>query len=366
MVTLNLNLSYGAAMRQDSVINLKLNDTFIYAIHLKEPDGAHYQNYQITLPLRSFRAGLNTLKFNAELIPSESGECTYVQNRNLIATIYPDSTISIPDAGHVAQLPDLKLFTRTGFPLAQNASAKGTVFKLLDTSSDTVTAAWQLIAITVNQLRTPIFDINITQGDIPPTADNIALIGKLSGIARTGKIFDTAPVKLGENNRFPYAFKEQQTAAEQSILEWLEQTLFGNTAKPETVEISKANIALNQSGGLGDEYLLMSYPNPDGNGVVLALLSSDGNNLNHGLSLLASPSLWDQVQGNIFVWDTLKRFHWQQDGDTITLGDDNLRLTLTMHFSNHPWQWLLVIAMLLLVTAWATHKLLNKYQRSKH
>ena len=365
MVRLNLNLAYGAAMRQDSVINIELNNTFVYAIHLKEPDGAHYQNYQISLPLRNFQAGLNRLHFKAELTPSESGECTYVQRKNLIATIYPDSTISFPNAGHVAQLPDLKLFTSNGFPLARNASTDSTVFKLLDTSSDSIAAAWQLIATIANHQHAPMLDINITQGDIP-AADNVALIGKISGIAQAGKIFEDAPVKLGKSNQFPYAFKERQTTGEHSFLEWLDETLFGDNPKPKAVEISNTNVALSQSAGLGKEFLLMSYPNPEGKGVVLALLCRDDNSLNQGVNLLISPSLWNQVQGNVFVWDKLKRFDWQQEGDTFTLGDDNLRLALTMHFSNHPWQWLLVIASLLILTAWITHKLLNKYQRSKH
>ncbi|MGY6276484.1 cellulose biosynthesis cyclic di-GMP-binding regulatory protein BcsB [Methylomonas sp. MgM2] len=365
MVTLNLNLAYGAAMRGDSVINIELNDTFVHAIILKEPDGAHYRNYRIGIPLRSFRAGLNTLTFNAELTPLESGECTYIQRKNLVATLYEDSTISFPDAGRVAELPDLKLFTSTGFPLAQNASAKGTVFKLLDTSSDSIAAAWQLIATIADQQRIPLFDINITQGDVPAT-DNLAIIGKTGGAERMREILDYAPVKLGKINQFPYAFKQRQSVSEPAVWQRLRDAIFDNPSTTRTVEIDEADIALAQTAGIGDEFLLMSYPNPTGNGVVLALLSDDANHLSRGVSQLTSPSLWSQVQGNVFVWQDQQRFHWQRHGETITLGEDNLRLTMVMHFSNHPWQWLMIVFLLLIVTAWVVHKLLNQYQRSKH
>lgn len=365
MVTLNLDLAYGAAMRQDSVINLELNDIFVHAIHLKESNGAYYRNYQITLPLRSFRPGPNRLEFNAELTPSEFGECTYVQRNNLIVAIYPQSTISFPDAGHVAQLPDLKLFANTGFPLVNHASAAHTVFKLLDTSSDSIAAAWQLIATLAYQQKTPILDIHITQGDIS-AADNVALIGKASGLDRLGDILDAAPVKLKQPHVFPYPYKERQTASEQSWLAWLGGVLFEEQPKPEPVTIDRANVTLSQTGGLGEQFLLMSYPHPAGRGVVLALLSNDTNNLNGGLNLLLSPVLWSQMQGNVFIWDAHKRFQWQQAGDTITLTDDSLRLELIMHFSAHPWQWLALVGLLLLVTAWVTHKLLIQYQRSKH
>ncbi len=364
MVTLNLDLAYGAAMRSDSVINIDLNGVFIHAIHLKESEGAHYQDYQIHLPLRNFRAGPNTLQFKAILTPSESGECLFDQRKNLIATIYPDSTIGFPDAGHVAELPDLKLFAATGFPLARNGSVGGTVFKLLDTSSDSIASAWHLIAMLAAQQQVPLFDLNITQGDIP-AADNVVLIGKLAGLNQVGAVLEGAPVKLGQENRFPYTFKERQVAVERSTLDWLDQVLFGSDLKPKVADIIKANVAVTQSGGLGDEFLLMSYPN-EGKGVVLALLSDKDNSLYHGLSLLESPALWSQLRGNVFVWDKLKQFDWQQEGDTITLGDGNLQLTFIMHFSKHPWQWLLTVALFLLVIAWVTHVLLNKYQRTNH
>lgn len=365
MVALNLELAYGAAMRNDSVINIDLNGVFIHAIHLKESGGAHYQDYHIHLPLRNFRAGPNTLTFKAVLTPSESGECLYVQRKNLVATIYPDSTISFPDAGHVAELPDLQLFARTGFPLAQNGSAGQTVFKLLDTSSDSIASAWHLIAMLAAQQQVPLFDLNITQGDIP-AADNVVLIGKVGVIGQAGAVMEGAPVKLGQDSRFPYTFKEQQTSAGLSTWDWLDDVLFGSNSKPNSVDISRSNVSVSQSGGLGDEFLLMSYPNPEGKGVVLALLSEKDNSLNQGLNQLESSALWSRLRGNVFVWDKLERFSWQQQGNTITLGDGNLRLTFIMHFSEHPWQWLLIVALFLLAIAWMTHMLLSKFKRTHH
>ncbi|MBS1213103.1 MAG: hypothetical protein H6R26_1720, partial [Proteobacteria bacterium] len=85
-----------------------------------------------------------------------------------------------------------------------------------------------------------------------------------------------------------------------------------------------------------------------------------------GTSLLQSPALSGQLRGNVFVWDRLEHFSWQQEGDTITVGDGELHLSYVMHFSRHPWQWLLVVTLFLLALAWVTHALLNKYQRREH
>jgi hypothetical protein len=364
-IKLNLNLAYGAAFRNDSVINISLNGVFMHAIHLKELEGAHYQNYLISLPLNSFRPGQNTLTFKYILTPSKTTQCGYVQLDNLVAKIYSNSTISIPEAGKAANLPDLDLLERTGYPLIKNASAKDTVFKLLDKSSDTILTAWQLITTLAVYEQVPVFDINITQGDIPDKA-NIALIGKLDKNSQSLKIFEQAPVQLTGKNQFAYTFKEHQSIQEESDMQWIERQLFGNQSPPPIVKTENKNALITQTGDLGDEYLMMSYPSQNGKGVVLALLSEANNSLHTGFSEMLSGGLWNELQGNVFIWNKNKQFHWLQEGNIITVGDGNFRLVMIKHFSDYPWQWLSIVVLLVLLVAWVTHKLLQKYQQNTH
>ncbi|MDD2658187.1 MAG: cellulose biosynthesis cyclic di-GMP-binding regulatory protein BcsB [Methylococcales bacterium] len=364
LVKIHLDLAYGAGMRKDSVINISLNGLFNHAIQLKEEGGAHYRNYQITIPLRSFKAGLNTLSFSSVLTPSESGECIYVQRDNLLVSIYEDSTISFPDVGRGAVLPDLQLLERTSFPLIKNGSAGETVFRVLDNSSDSITAAWYLIAKLAAYFETPAFDLNITQGKYSDDK-NVVLIGKLSPDNQS--VLEGSPVKLGALSKFPYQFKEQQQQPEETFWEWLDRVVSDQNASPLPTAITPENVPIVQTAGLGDEFLMMSYPSPGKQGyVTLALLSEKDNSLSSGVNTLFSPQLWSQLKGNIFLWDNQKKFYSQQEGDTFLTGHGNTRLTMIMYFSKHPWHWLALILPLLLLIAWLIHKSLTKYKKQTH
>ena len=364
LVKIHLDLAYGAGMRKDSVINISLNGLFNHAIQLKEEGGAHYRNYQITIPLRSFKSGLNTLAFSSVLTPSESGECIYVQRDNLLVSIYEDSTISFPDVGRGALLPDLQLLGRTSFPLIKNGSAEETVFRILDSSSDSITAVWHLIAKLAAYSEMPTFDLNITQGKYSDDK-NVVLIGKLS--PENQSVLEGSPVKLGMLSKFPYQFKEQQQKQEEPFWEWLDRVVSDKNASPLTTTVTPENVPIVQTAGLGDKFLMMSYPSPGDKGyVTLALLSEKDNSLSLGVNTLFSSQLWSQLKGNIFLWDHQKKFYWQQEGDTFLTGLGSTRLDMIMYFSKHPWHWLTLILPMLLLIAWLIHISLTKYKKQTH
>lgn len=361
VVKLNLNLAYGASFEADMVINLNLNNTFMHAIHLKEHDGAHYKNYQIELPLRSFKPGANILEFNYLNAPSQNNQCLSSQNPNLLAQIYADSVISFPDAGHFSVLPDLELLSKTGFPFIRNASWAETSIKLLDTSSDSITSAWLLIANLAANQQTPIFELKITQNDIP-NSGNLILIGKNKHKPELSKLFTGAPFDSTSPNSISYLFKQSQLKPGESAYDWVERVIFGIDDLPKSVRIENQNTRITQSAGLGEKYLLMSYPNQLKDGIVLALLSESENPLYPGVEMLFSKGLWGQMQGNLFVWDKDQRYKWLQQGETINFGTDSFSLGLIGHFSKHAWQWLILILTLVVVAAWLIHKMLTRYQ----
>lgn len=363
MVSVDLDLAYGAAMRKDSAINISLNELFNHAIQLKESSGAHYYNYRIDIPLRSFQHGMNRLSFDAVMTPSEFGECTFIQRANLITALYRDSTVTFPQAGRVATLPDLQLFERTGFPLIKNGSAQQTVIGLLDTSSDSVIAAWHFFAKLTTFTDAPVFDVEITQNKTL-LRPNKVLIGKP---AAQQPLLDAAPVRLGVRNQFPYRYKAKQLPPEETLASWLSDFFAEQDAKPSAVDIEPENVTMSHSAGLGGKFLLMSYRESNvKEGVVFALLSEPGRKLYPGLTELLTSELWGQMQGNVFIWDKQRDFNWLREGDTFEVGDSDPELSLIMHFSNHPWQWLALIVTLLLLTAWLIHRLLTRFASKHH
>ncbi len=364
MVTLRLNLTYGAAIRKDSVINLLLNGVFNHAIRLKEIDGAHYGNYQIKIPLRDFNPGLNTLTFDAVLTPSEYGKCTFVQRRNLKVTLYQDSMISFPMAGQAVSLPDLRLLRQAGYPVVKNGKADNTYIQLLDQSSDTIQTAWHFVARMAVFSQTPLFDMQIGLGGQKGKRRNLVLIGSDSGNA---EVFTDAPMTLGQWNRFPYQYKETYHKPEEPWLRWLERVVFKDNILPLANFDKSENIEITQSGGLGKQFLLMSYPSKiKKDGVVLALLTEKENSLYSGFTTLLFSGLWERMWGDIFIWDTRKQFYSAREGSTFIVGQNNINLDLIMHFSRHPWQWTLIVVSLLVLISGVIYKLLVRYKQTIH
>ena len=364
MVSLNLNLAHGAGMRKDSVINIKLNGSFVHAIQLKEEGGAHYRNYQIKVSLRSFKAGINNLTFNALMKPSEYGECIRMQSDNLVINLFEDSIISFPETASVVSLPDLEILQRTGFPFVNNAMADNTQFNLLDTSSDSIVSAWQLIAQMASYYDAPVLDLNISQeqgGD----KKYVVLVGKVSE-NNSPSILAQAPVTLGEKNRFAYPFKEQQSEASQSAIEWLNRVFFEEKSVLTPTVIEPKNALMTHSSGLGGQYLLMSFIDESSGRIVLALVSEGQNALYPGVMKLFSSGLWSQIQGNVFVWNQDGQSYWARQGKTVVVGEESLQMTWVMYFSKHPWLWLSVVVGFLLFIAWVVHKLLTRYQKATH
>ncbi|MEQ1531546.1 MAG: cellulose biosynthesis cyclic di-GMP-binding regulatory protein BcsB, partial [Methylococcales bacterium] len=360
VVEINLNMAYGAGMRKDSVINVNLNGLFDQAIQLKETGGAHFRNYQITIPLRKFSAGHNKITFSTVLTPSEYGQCAYVQRDNLLVSIYEDSTIAFHNVGRGTSLPDLQLLGKTSFPFIINGFADGTVFKVLDNSSDSIAAAWHLIAKLATNFETPVYDINITQGQ-GDTHKNVVLIGHLS--PENESVLAGSPVKLGALSEYPYRFKEQQKKPEEPLLDWMDRVMdkrplpMATTVKPNSIQVV-------QTGGLGERFLMVSYPSPDTKGkLMLALVNEKSHPLYTGMNTLLTSPLWSQLEGNIFSWNKQEQFHSQQEGDTFLTERGVSRHNMEQFFSKHPWKWVILIVSTLLFIAWLIHLFLIKRKK---
>jgi hypothetical protein len=117
-VDLLLDLKYGAEMGQGSVMNVNVNGKLQQAIGLSDPKGGAFRGYRIPVPLRDLVGGRNQVDFNVILHPTRKDRCSIGSGRHLAVTLAGTSSVSIPEASHVAAQPDLDLMSRTGFPYA--------------------------------------------------------------------------------------------------------------------------------------------------------------------------------------------------------------------------------------------------------
>ncbi|HBC55872.1 MAG TPA: hypothetical protein DCZ03_01790, partial [Gammaproteobacteria bacterium] len=158
-VKLFLNLAYGASAREDSVLNIYVNDVFERAIPLNDVEGGAIRNYQVNIPARSFQPGLNRISLEPRLIPRITNECLLEHDENLHIAIFDDSRIQIPEYSHYVEMPDLKLLARTGFPHVRDKETLSGTIQVTDLSADTLGAAWTLAAKLAQVSKHPLSDL---------------------------------------------------------------------------------------------------------------------------------------------------------------------------------------------------------------
>ncbi|KJR40654.1 Cellulose synthase BcsB, bacterial [Candidatus Magnetoovum chiemensis] len=145
--TLLLNMAYGASMKEDSVLNIILNDQFVAAIPCKEINGGTYRNYKVELLLSSMNPGYNKLTISPQLNPMATDQCTMVQTGNLRLTLFEDSTFTLPVVDNWIEMPQLKAFMSDGFPFGNQPDMSESIVFLPDGKKSSFVAALNLVAI---------------------------------------------------------------------------------------------------------------------------------------------------------------------------------------------------------------------------
>jgi len=365
-VVLRLHLAYGAAMRRDSTINISLNGVFQQAIHLQQLNGAHYRDYRMVLPLRSFQAGDNNLEFHPVLTPLETGECLYRQQKNLVFSLFNDSTIEFPPADHYVRLPDLKLFERTGFPFSRVADGSETGIQLLDRTPQSVLAAWQITAKLAQLSGLPLYRTSLS---FQPIHQDLHLIVIGDGQAMQAEISSDAPIHLGLENQFTYPLPPGSTRETTPLWEqWLAK-LFNQPAAKEPTTMEAKSLRSVQTGGLGDYALAMAYQSPlYSDRMVLAITHQQHpKTFYQRVKTLVAPQIWSQLQWDIVIWkDNSDSLVWQQSDAEFFVGETTQRSKLAYYFSRHPLGWIVLVMVLLFLFAWLIHVLLKRFKNKHH
>ena len=157
---LSLNFSYGAGMRESSALNILINGTVVRAIGLNNKGGDYLQDYHIDLPAYLFRPGTNIITFAPELHPALK-ECDLALVNNLFISIYENSTLTFPDMPHFVELPKLELLMLNGFPFTRWPDGYESMIYLTDPSSESISAALNLIGLMTQKNGFPMLSIKI-------------------------------------------------------------------------------------------------------------------------------------------------------------------------------------------------------------
>lgn len=319
---LSLHLAYGAGMRSDSVLNILLNNEFVTAIHLDNPNGAVFSSYKISIPSYIFSKGNNVITFEPVLTPSVTGQCELIQVDNLFLSIFDDSTFKFPELPHWVALPNIELFFQDGFPFTRWPDGRETALYITSPDEDTVGAALNLVGVMSQKIGYPLLGTNILLENPRDWKGEIIVIGEIGTVPEDIK--GKAPLSYGQTVKAPYPVIANMSLND-SVPIWDRVKNYMSGYTEQEPDDSTETAFIEQTAGLGNHQgAVMEFESPYQLGrSVLLVTASSGDNLLKLSRALLDTSVQGKSKGNLVLVDYLPDEYtvWSQNvGETYYTG----------------------------------------------
>ena len=338
-----LNFAYGAGMREDSSLNLIINDKIVRAVSFDKKSGDFLQNYEIDIPAYLFKPGRNIIAFGVELHPNLK-ECDIKLMGNLFLTIFENSTFTFPDMPHFVELPKLELFMLNGFPFTRWPDGFESMIYIADKSDESVAAALNIVGLMSQKNSFPLLNIQI--GLTPPKDWKGDLITIGTSKALPAEMREKSPLRTSKTSLVPYPI----------IHGW---------------EGESSLSFVRQDSSLGDgRGLLMQFESPYQTGKTIMSLVADNP---PDLLRLSEAMLDDGVQGQIFGDLSLVEFVLPKNKvSSMTVNEKkfttgkmgNISQIESFLYAN-PYIYYVLMGVLILLFAYAIYIMLKRYRASR-
>jgi hypothetical protein len=351
-VSVSLHMAYDAAMRSDSVLNVRLNGKFISGVRLDNPKGDYFRGYRVDIPLSSFKAGMNQLSFEAELTPLHTDKCTLIQTENLRLTIFEDSTVSLPEVPYWIKMPQLDLFFQDAFPVGRWPDLREAAVLLTEKSLPAANAALNVVALCAQKIGFPPFGLTWLPGNEPEKSRKDLLVaGVLPTLPKT--VLEKAPIAGIDPMRVSFPQMDRsQPLVDHPIHFWSRSSMPQPQAPQNLSDVRAASpLVTDLSGTLGPgRAALMQFQHPDAaDRTVILLTAGIPEDLVNGSRALWNPMVQGASRGDLLLLNLEKPEYEALAhlvGPSYYLGNPG-RLPVVHNFINtHP---LLSLAGLLVV-----------------
>ncbi len=361
-VKLNLHFAYGAGMRADSVFNIFINGRFENVIRLKEIDGESVRRHTITIPTRSFKPGRNEIMFAAQMVTDNSEECQVRNDRNLLFTLYDDSTVEFKGLDSYVQMPNLRLTAHTGFPYNYYDDGKTTVIGLGTNDSELIGASWTFLGKMAQVMGRPHEDLDYRIADYDDYGKaNLIVMGPVNSIDQ--KLLDLAPIQFGDESTLTFGRSIEigdQPRLNGSRL-WINADEYGDQS------FNYVRPAL-QGYGLGDYGVMMQFGGSGDYGETVTLLTAMTSDTLYGaITDLVTPEIWSNVQGDVTAWKQGEEAVYARTfGEKYYVGEPRFSNWLIYHFSNNPVLFIAFLIFFLILLAVFIRWLLKRFREKHH
>ncbi len=305
-IELRLHFAYGAAFRQDSVLNMFVNREFQYAIRLDDQRGGSAYGYKVYLPVKAFQPGRNLVEISPKMVPLVTDHCTMIQSENLWFTLYRDSDFVVPRLQKKARLPSLNLFSQTAFPFTSTPDGTDLAVLVASRDNSTVCAAWTLLG-KMAQISGSVL-ARAELGFVPPkNKKDLLIVGALDTIP--AEVLTTSPINLQQLGRLRYLMQVSPTPEATAIgpIEEILEKLRGVPAERAERE-QPTTIEMQVTADLLEDTVAIAYESPFARARgALLVTARDSLTLLNGINNLQDRLFWDNLAGNLAVWNKTPR-----------------------------------------------------------
>ncbi len=365
-VHLKLHFAYGAGLREDSVVNVFLNDHFQAVIPLDSPRGGLYRGYDLAIPLASFEPGANSIRFEVAMMPLITGKCLAINTQNLQFTLFSDSRIEIPNAAHTTSLPDLALLSRTGFPYTSPAQGQGMALRIAS-DNGAEAAAWTLMAKLAQTQRVALTQVDYGVGTTHlPRGRHLILVGTADKLP--AELLAAAPLRLGPTTRAPYPVATLPPGpGELDLFDQLSLYLRNALRLSPPAPFTQTTWITHSGRELGKWAAIMQFSSPvDAERVITVLTAADNERLRAQIEALVQPGVWAQLKDDLVLWQGQEELVAQRVGSTFIVGSAGWTVRFAYLISRAPWLWGIILTVLLIALALVTLRLLMRFKHRRH
>lgn len=348
-VELLLDFGYGAGTGPGSIMNVSVNEELVHGLYLGNENGEAFRDYQLRIPARFFKGGVNNIDIGATMrAPLAGVPCDDVFGSHLVFQINDSSSIELPEAGNVAVQPDLGLLSETGYPFARYKTApQGYIFipdeHYLDSA---LTLAGKLAQVA----KSPLLNLEVSQDVAVTESGSVIILGTPASLNTVSQ--DAFVSSIGDTQRWPYRLQNELYNRVRDIT---------NDKSYKQMRVTGVTV---QDADLGEQAVLLAEEHPSSNDsdTLFIIAAQTPALLNARVNDLTSLSLWGQLAGDFFVWDdNLSPLLVMQVNEKFEVGEPNNHwLTLRLWLSNNPWYWLLSFLLLVCLVSVLVFLLLKR------
>ncbi|MDQ7047640.1 MAG: cellulose biosynthesis cyclic di-GMP-binding regulatory protein BcsB [Sulfurovum sp.] len=363
---LSLHTVFPTVVRDDSVVNIYLNQKFAKQIDIVRSAEESESKIDIEnlfdwdslmdMPAYLVGQGYNRLSIDFSLIPKKENFCEVFNTENLVATLLDDSYLILPKAERWIELPYLQLIPNSSYPYSIYPDLQETTILLTNKSLSTIAASMNFIFYLTQQIDSYPYYLNITNKVNSKT--------KVSHIIAFGTVKDKlmqdlsqdAPLVINEDiagRTYPFI---EKFVAYKNILD--EERTQKYSFRNSTIEKKEVNTNL----------VLQMIRSPyDTQKTIMMAIADNDKCLENGIFSIFQDKNRGKIKGDLLIYnyksEIAKSFNVK---DKYIISDLNWLDTISLVIAANPLLYLSMLFLILIITTYILRSFLLRFKEEHH